>query len=139
MKRIIILLNILMLFSCENPIIEKIGETYPNKQPKQIDYYQTKDGKQVKVEEKTFYEDGKLKMEGEILNDKRDGEWKAYFDNGKLQSEGFFKEDKRTGISKVYYENGKLRYEGAYANDNKIGHWKFYNEQGKLVKEEDFN
>lgn len=138
MKQFFCILSILLLFSCEAPLIEKNGETYPNNQPKRIDFFQKQNGKEVKVKEKYFYADGKLKMEGAFLNNKRDGEWKAFFDNGQLQSEGFFKANKRIGVGKVYYSNGKLRYEGQYENDKEVGRWKFYNEQGQLIKEQDF-
>ena len=138
MKQLLYIFSIVFLFSCEAPIVEKKGETYPNNQPKRIDYLQEQDGKEVKVKEKYFYEDGKLKMEGDFLDGKREGEWQAYFDNGQLQSEGFFKANKRIGVAKVYYPNSKLRYEGQYENDKEVGHWKFYNEQGQLIKEQDF-
>ena len=138
MKRILYILLALFLFSCESPIIEKIGETYPNNQAKEIFYFQEQDGKEVKISEKYFYQDGKLKMEGTVLNNKRDGEWKAYFNNGNLQSEGFFKANKSTGIGKVYYENGKLRYEGQYEDDKQVGVWKFYNKKGQQIEEKDF-
>lgn len=129
---------ILALVACENPIIEKIEESYPDNQAKKISFFQEVDGKEVKVEEKHFHPNGKLKMTGKFLNRKREGEWKAYFNNDQLQSLGTFKNGIQTGKSKVYFPNGELRYEGQYENDKKIGHWKFYNEQGKLIKEEDF-
>ena len=138
MNRIIYMLVILLWIGCKPSTIEKIEETYPDNQPKKISYFQEQEGKEVKVEEKYFHQNGKLKMVGEFLNGKREGEWKAYFDNEQLQSEGIFKDGKREGIAKVYFPNGKLRYEGQYKNDKEVGHWKFYNEQGKLVTEKDF-
>lgn len=138
MNRIIYLLIVVFLIACESPVIEKIEETYPDNNPKKISYYQELDGEEVKIEERYFHQDGKIKMEGKFLNGKREGEWKAYFNNEQIQSIGAFKDGKRTGEAKVYFPNGKLRYEGQYQSDKEIGDWKFYNEQGKLVKEEDF-
>lgn len=138
MKRIIYLLLVVCLIACENPVIEKIDSTYPDNQPKQISYYQEQEGKEVKIEEKHFHLDGKLKMTGKFLNGKREGEWKAYFNNNQLQSIGAFKNGERIGPAKVYFPTGKLRYEGQYENNKEVGHWKFYNEEGKLIKEEDF-
>lgn len=129
---------IIFLVACERPIVEKIDSTYPDNQPKKISYFQEQDGKEVKVEEKYFHQNGKLKMGGKFLNGKREGEWKAYFDTEQLQSEGSFKEGKQLGITRVHYPNGKLRYEGQYENDMQVGHWKFYNEQGILKEEKDF-
>ncbi|MBL4593793.1 MAG: hypothetical protein JKX68_08270 [Flavobacteriales bacterium] len=138
MNRIIYLLIIISLIACESPIIEKIEGTYPDNQPKKISYFQEVEGKEVKVEEKYFHQDGKLKMHGKFLNGKREGEWKAYFNNDQLQSVGTFKNGFRIGDAKIYFPNGNLRYEGQYEKDKEIGHWKFYNEQGKLVDEKDY-
>jgi antitoxin component YwqK of YwqJK toxin-antitoxin module len=138
MNRVVYLLIVIILFSCENPVIEKIEETYPDNTLKKVSYFQEEDGKGVKVEEKYFHPNGKLKMTGKFLNGKREGEWKAYFNNDQLQSLGTFVNGIQIGVTKVYFPNGKLRYEGQYDNNKESGHWKFYNEQGDLVKEEDF-
>ncbi|PCJ28526.1 MAG: hypothetical protein COA97_00825 [Flavobacteriales bacterium] len=138
MNRIIYLISIIFLIACESPLIKKIDSTYPNNASKKISYFQEIDGKEMKVEEKYFHQNGKLKMNGKFLNGKREGEWVAYFNNEQLQSIGTFKNGYRVGEAKVYFPNGQMRYEGQYENDKEVGHWKFYNEQGKLVKEEDF-
>jgi antitoxin component YwqK of YwqJK toxin-antitoxin module len=138
MKRVIYLLLIISFVGCQNPIVEKVEETYPDNQAKKISYFQEIDGKEIKVEEKYFHPNGKLKMGGKFLNGRRGGEWKAYFNNTQLQSLGTFKNGIQTGETKVYFPNGKLRYEGQYENSKEAGHWKFYNEAGKLVKEKDF-
>ena len=138
MKRFIYLLLVVLAVACQNPVIEKVEETYPDNQPKRISFFQEIKGKEIKVEEKHFHSNGKLKMTGKFLNGKREGEWKAYFDNSQLQSLGTFKNGIQTGETKVYFFNGKLRYEGQYENNKEIGHWKFFNEQGKLIKEQDF-
>jgi len=102
---------LLLLFSCGDKIIEKIEETYPSNKPKTTSFYKVVDEKEIKVQEKEFYENGKVKMEGE------------------------FKDGKRTGKGLNYYPNGKLRMEGDYKNDKQTGHWKFYNEEGILIEE----
>ncbi|MDF1673876.1 MAG: hypothetical protein P1U41_10235 [Vicingaceae bacterium] len=138
MKHILILFLGLTLFACETPVVEKIVSKHPNGEKKKVEFFQNIDGKEVLVEEKHFFDDGKFKMGGKFKDGLRDGEWKAYFQNKQLQSEGFFKEGKRFGIAKVYFPNGQLMYEGQYENDKEIGHWKFYNEKGKLVNEKDY-
>ena len=138
MKHIIFLPILLFLIACEAPIVEKMESTYPDNAPKKISYFQEIDGKEERVEEKYFHQDGKLKMIGKFLNGKREGEWKAFFNNDQLQSVGAFKEGQRTGGAKVYFPNGQLRYEGQYEGNKEVGHWKFYNEQGKLQEEKDF-
>ena len=138
MNRLVYIIVILLLVACEAPIVEKIDSTYPDDQPEKVSYYQEQNGEEVKVEEKNFHLNGKLKMSGKFLNGKREGEWIAYFDNEQLQSVGTFVAGNRTGPAKVYFPNGKMRYEGQYANNKEIGVWKFYNEDGKLKEEKDF-
>ncbi len=138
MNRVIYTLMVMFLIACEAPVIEKVEETYPDNQPKKVSFFQEIDGKEVKVEEKYYHQDGTLKMNGKLLNGKREGEWKAFFNNEQLQSIGAFKNGKRTGEAKVYFPNGNLRYEGQYEEDMEVGHWKFYNQQGKLTSEKDF-
>lgn len=128
---------LLLLFSCGDKIIEKVEETYPNNQPKTTSFYKMVDEKEIKVQEKEFYENGKVKMEGEFKDGKRTGIWKAYFEDGTLWSEGEFINGERNGKGLNYYPNGKLRMEGDYKNDKQTGHWKFYNEEGILIEEVD--
>ncbi len=138
MKKLIYLLPLLLLMACQDAVIEKVEETYPDNAKKLVSYYKDEGGKEVLVEEEHFHQNGKLKMSGKFLNGKREGEWKAFFDNEQIQSLGTFINGERTGLAKIYYPNGKLRYEGFYENDKEVGHWKFYTEEGKLTKEEDF-
>lgn len=136
MKSILALLSILFfLSSCGDKIVEKVEETFPNKKPKTTSFYKMVDEKEVKVREKEFYENGKVKMEGEFKDCKRTGIWKAYFDNGQLWSEGEFLNGERTGKGKTYFPNGKINTEGQYTNDKQTGNWKTYNEQGILIEE----
>ena len=138
MKKVIYLLSLLFLIACQSSKIEKIEESYPDNSKKVVSFYQEQDGKQILIEEKHYYQSGKLKMNGEFLNEKRDGEWKSYFENGDIQSIGSFKNGFRTGEAKVYRANGSLMYEGFFKEGKEFGHWKFYTSEGKLAKEEDF-
>ncbi|MGB0886672.1 MAG: toxin-antitoxin system YwqK family antitoxin [Vicingaceae bacterium] len=138
MKKLFYLLPLLVLIACGNTVVEKVEQTYPDNAKKLVRFYQLDNDKEVLVEEKQYHQNGALKMGGNFLNGKREGEWKAFFDNKQLQSEGTFKKGIRIGKAKVYYPNGVVRYEGAYENDKEVGVWKFYDEDGKLLKEEEF-
>ena len=138
MNRVIYLIVVIFLVSCESPLIKKIESTYPDNQSKKASYFKTIDGKEVKLEEKYYHQNGKLKMAGKFLNGKREGKWIAYFNNDQVQSIGVFKEGKREGEAQVYFPNGKLRYEGQYKNDKEIGRWKFYDEHGLFIEEKYF-
>ena len=86
--------------------------------------------------EKECYPDGKLKFEGEVSGDKRNGKGREYYKNGQLMFEGEFKNGKRwtgkaydpkgnvvgelvdgKGLMKEYdYESGELIFDGQYFN-----------------------
>jgi len=83
--------------------------------------------------------DGKIKFEGEYLNEKRNGKRKEYFDD-KLRFEGEYLNDKRwigtgydedgnkiytlsnniNGKGKEYDLDGILKFEGEYLNGKKM-------------------
>ena len=139
MKHILFLVILWSLFSCQNPIQEKVKETHANNEPRVVNYVQEINGEEVILEQKEFYQNGELKIRGELKEGEKHGEWNAYFKNGQPQSIGDFVEGKRMGRAIVYFRNGNIRYEGEYKNDKKVGHWKFYNQKGKLIKEKEFN
>lgn len=134
----LMLLVAVLLFSCQNSVIEKIDEVYDNEQAKVVSVFKIEKNDTIKIEEKIFFEDGTLKLQGGIKNEVRDGKWVAYFNDGSTQSVGYFKNGLRDGEAKVYYPNKKLMYEGAYKEGIEVGNWKFYNEKGELVNEKNF-
>lgn len=80
-------------------------------------------------EQKSYYENGKLKSIVKYLNGKVDGII-AYDSNGKILHESIFKNG--TGIWKFYWSNGKLSEEGHYSSWKKDGIWKKYREDGSI-------
>ena len=113
--------------SCNDRLTEKVVNVYDDGQPAKLQYVNSKD---ECVREVELYEDGAVKMEGEMKDGKRSGEWKSYFPDGKVQSTGFFENGLRTGKAKVYHENGNLYMDGFYKEGRKTGEWIFYDEQG---------
>ena len=70
---------------------------------------------------KEYWNDGKLKFEGEYLNGKRNGKGKEYdFYKGKLEFEGEYLKGERNGKGKEYDILGKLIFDGKYVNGKKI-------------------
>ena len=136
MKKIILLLSfILTLASCSPRLTESVQTSYPNGQPELVLMF-NKSGECVRSVE--YYDSGSVKMEGEMKNGQRDGEWTAYFPDGRVQSHGYFKNGERTGDSKVYWSNGNLRYVGHYKNGTHCGKWTWYDEQGNFLREENY-
>ena len=93
------------LISCKDQLKEEVVQTYDNGQPASLHYVNKKN---ECVREVQYYENGIVKMEGGMKNDKRSGEWKSYFPDGKVQSTGFFEDGIRTGEASVYHENGNI-------------------------------
>ena len=65
------------------------------------------------------------------------GKYKEYFDNGKLKFEGEYLLGERHGKGKEY-KNGKLRFEGEYLNGKRNGKGKEYNDKGELIFEGEY-
>jgi len=91
------------------------------------------------LQERQYYQNKQIRMEGSFKEDERDGKWVYYFENGNIWSEGSFREGKSDGKRITYYENGNKRYEGEYLEGTKTGLWYFYDEQGRKVKEVDYS
>lgn len=116
--------------SCENKTEEKSAPVTPLAQP----------GRKLTGNDfQEFYKNGKLRMEGKLINGKREGVWKSYYEDGNLWSVGMYVNGKRQGTGVVFYSNGKKYMEGDYKDDVRDGKWFFYNEKGDLIKEVDFN
>jgi antitoxin component YwqK of YwqJK toxin-antitoxin module len=85
------------------------------------------------------YDDGAVKIRGEMRNGKREGSWFSYYSNGKIWSQTDYIDGLRNGQSITWFPNGKKRYEGIYTNDKQSGTWKYYDETGKTVQEVDYD
>ena len=101
---------------------------------------------------KEYYENGKLKFEGEYIDGIRDGKGKEYYIDGELEFEGEYlngkkwngkgynKNDNREfeikdgkGEIKEYDYNGKLIFEGEYKNGVRHGKGKEY-DNNEIIK-----
>ena len=102
------------------------------------------------------FENGNTKLQGNILDGKRNGIWKSFFEdgniknitqydlgredscwlylfpNGNLQKEINFANGKRFGICKNYFKNNQLKKCGYYLNNFKHGNWEWYNLNGNI-------
>ena len=84
------------------------------------------------------FKEGNVVGEGLInRGGKLEGAWKEYYDDGKLKSEGQYKSNQRVGAWKYYFKSGKTEQEGAYDDKGRLnGKWKWYFEDGKMAREE---
>lgn len=126
-KLFLFALLFIVMASCKDQLKEEVISSYGNGQVECLHYFNKKN---ECVREVQLYENGAIKMEGEMKNGERFGEWKAYFPDGKVQSTGFFENGIRIGEAKIYHANGNLYIEGQYENGKKVGEWIYYDEQG---------
>lgn len=84
---------------------------------------------------KTYFENGTLESEIEIVDGKKEGIQKLYFDNGELQAEVEWENGLQSGLSKFYYRNGNLKSEAVWNNGVLNGFVKNYYESGGLQNE----
>jgi antitoxin component YwqK of YwqJK toxin-antitoxin module len=137
MKRVLFSLFFItaLMFSCKNE--EKQAEV---EQPQEDDYVvvqgEVKPGEMY--HEITYYRSGSVKMEGNKIDDKREGRWMSFFENGNPWSETHFQNGLKHGPTTVWFPHGIKYYEGQYENDRSVGTWKFFNEDGEFIKEENF-
>ena len=78
------------------------------------------------------YDLGNYREVGKYKDDHRDGVWKHYYtSSGKLKFEGNFVDDNPDGKHVYYYPNGKVSEQGKYSVGRKEGAWEYYDETGE--------
>ena len=107
---------------------------------------------------KEYYDNGKLKFEGEYLNGKKwngkffnidkstiseinngKGFIQEYNDVGKIIFEGEYLEGKRNGKGKEYNQKEKLIFEGEYLEGKRNGNGKEFNQKGDVIFEGEYS
>jgi len=69
------------------------------------------------------YYEGKVELEEEYKDGKRDGKQIFYFEDGKIERITTYKDDSKTGEYKLFDKNGNLEESGNYKEGNKDGEW----------------
>lgn len=81
-----------------------------------------------------YHDDGAKKVEGQLIDNKRDGVWTEWYEDGTKKSEKEYKEGKRNGLWKEWYDNGSPKSDSEYQDDKRSGRrieW-YYSGQKKL-------
>jgi antitoxin component YwqK of YwqJK toxin-antitoxin module len=123
---------LLFLYSCEPNWA--VVSRYPEGEKKVVQEYYIENSDTIYTYQKMLAEDGKIKMEGALVNGKRNGLWKSYYPNGVTWSETSFRNGIADGETRTYYKNGNLRYDGANKNGEKMGEWNWYDSSGVFIK-----
>ena len=62
-----------------------------------------------------------------------DGKYTAYYKSGKIRSEGNYLNNKGEGEWLFYYENGKIALRKNFSNGQQVGEWSYYNTDGSIA------
>lgn len=73
-----------------------------------------------------YFDNGKIKYEGQFNNDKPTGKFTYYYKKGNVKATSIFSNNGTIAHNISYYENGKLLAEGKYVNQKKDSIWKYY-------------
>ena len=143
MKKLLGIIALVLIFaSCQDinvRHVQKVKHYYVESNLPWVIYYYDVVGKDSTwVEERWFHENGVLQLEGKIVDNQREGEFKGYFPTGELMSVGKFKKGVRQGKGKIYFENGQVNVENEYRDGKPAGIWKYYDEEGNLVDVRDY-
>jgi antitoxin component YwqK of YwqJK toxin-antitoxin module len=84
----------------------------------------------------SYYPSGKIESTGNMVNGKKQGEWKWFFENGKISLQGKYFTDKEEGEWVWFHTNGIPFAIGYFVDGTPLGNWKRYNKFGKLLTEE---
>jgi len=77
------------------------------------------------------YESPDYKEVGSYNNDEPDSLWKSYYMPGKIKRfEGRFQSGDPTGLHTIYHPTGEKMSSGVYTSGMKEGDWKYYDEMG---------
>ncbi len=81
---------------------------------------------------KEYYQNGQIKEEGWLINDKKTAFWKFYYINGNLKKEGHFKDNLETNYWYFYTPNSTIEKEGHFDEGSKNKWWVYYDMQGVI-------
>ena len=97
-----------------------------------------KDGKKTGFW-RVLYENGRIRYEGNFLNDHPVGEFKRYYPNSAIQAILEYSDDSKTAYARLFYDNGKIAAEGKYIGKDKDSVWSYYSSfDGKLSMKETY-
>lgn len=85
-----------------------------------------------------LHENGKVAAKGVLNEDARTGEWVYYHINGKVKEISSFKEDIYDGMTQLFYDNGQLKEEANTLNGELEGITKYYDRSAALTGYETF-
>jgi antitoxin component YwqK of YwqJK toxin-antitoxin module len=135
MKIRMIMLVLMLAFSCSYGFGEQDGPVKTYYENGKLEVEGTWENGKLEGPAKTYYESGGLKSEENYKNSKLDGQYKKYYKNGQLEKEATYSDGLLQGLTKKYYKGGQLEGEGYYKNGELYGPYKTYYVSGQLKSE----
>ena len=89
--------------------------------------------------ETSYYENGNIEYEAELLNGKLDGMSRHWSENGNLLSESEYSNGIPHGKWNRFHQNGKIMHEVIYFHGEKHGREIWHYETGTMKSEQTFN
>lgn len=87
---------------------------------------------------KVYFSNGEIEMIGTMKDNLNEGKWSYYYPGGQLESEGIFKKDLPESTWTWYHQNGKLKEKGEFLHGKRTGIWVIYDSLGNISREETF-
>ena len=84
-----------------------------------------------------WHDNGQLKMQGQYINDKREGRYSWWHRNGQRSLTGAYKTGNKTGTWVWWHPNGMKQIEGTYQSDLESGVWTWWDESGNVIATEE--
>jgi antitoxin component YwqK of YwqJK toxin-antitoxin module len=112
-------------------------DTYKGGEPKKMKYFDIINGEKVFKYYREFYPGKKIKVEGPLKNNKRQGHWVYYYENGVKWSEGNYIDGKAVGKFTIRYDDGLLWIHSYFNNGIKTKEI-IYNKNGQIIQEKNY-
>ncbi|MCH2177665.1 MAG: hypothetical protein MK106_02580 [Mariniblastus sp.] len=84
-----------------------------------------------------WHDNGQLKMQGQYINDNREGRYSWWHRNGQRSLAGVYETGNKTGTWIWWHPNGMKQIEGTYESDLESGIWTWWDEAGNVIATEE--
>ena len=88
---------------------------------------------------KQNHTNGKIRYEGNFVDDKPSGVFKYYDKKGLLKANLEYFDKGVRSSARLYFPDGTEKAIGLFVNEHKYGLWKFFNKDGQLISEEHYS
>lgn len=85
-----------------------------------------------------YYPNGQIKLQGNMKDGEREGQWESFFEDGKKWSQSTYLKGELHGPTTVFSSNGSLMYKGSFHEGKRIGQWVFYKDDGSVDYKKDY-